>query len=48
MNKDYGNVKGYTFSFTKRYDPVSKTSAFVDYTYQVTEGNSVTSGSFLL
>ena len=46
MNKDYGNVKGYTFSFTKRYDPISKTSAFVDYTYQVTEGNSVTSGSF--
>ena len=46
MNKDYGNVKGYTFSLTKRYDPVSRTSAFVDYTYQVTEGNSVTSGSF--
>ena len=46
MNKDYGNVKGYTFSFTKRYDPISKTSAFVDYTYQVTEGNSVNSGSF--
>tara|TARA_Y100001954_G_scaffold238900_1_gene309341 strand:+ start:1956 stop:4691 length:2736 start_codon:yes stop_codon:yes gene_type:complete len=46
MNKDYGNVKGYTFSFTKRYDPISKTSAFVDYTYQVTEGNSVTPGSF--
>ena len=46
MNKDYGNVKGYTFSFTKRYDPKSKTSAFVDYTYQVTEGNSVNSGSF--
>ena len=46
MNKDYGNVKGYTFSFTKRYDPISRASAFVDYTYQVTEGNSVTSGSF--
>ncbi|MEA1881179.1 MAG: TonB-dependent receptor, partial [Candidatus Marinimicrobia bacterium] len=46
MNKDYGNVKGYTFSLTKRYDRVTKTSAFVDYTYQVTEGNSVTSGSF--
>ena len=45
-DRDYGNVKGYTFSFTKRYDPISKTSAFVDYTYQVTEGNSVNSGSF--
>jgi len=46
MNKDYGNVKGFTFSLTKRYDPVSKTSAFIDYTYQVTEGNDVSSGSF--
>ncbi|MAP70897.1 MAG: TonB-dependent receptor [Candidatus Marinimicrobia bacterium] len=46
MNKDYGNVKGYTFSLTKRYDPKTKTSAFVDYTYQITEGNSVNSGSF--
>lgn len=46
MNKDYGNVKGYTFSLTKRYDKVTRLSAFLDYTYQVTEGNSVTSGSF--
>ena len=46
MNKDYGNVKGFTFSLTKRYDQLTKTSAFVDYTYQVTEGNSVNSGSF--
>ena len=46
MNKDYGNVKGYTFSLTKRYDRVTRISAFVDYTYQVTEGNSLTSGSF--
>jgi len=46
MNKDYGNVKGYTFSLTKRYDKVTRISAFVDYTYQVTEGNSLTSGSF--
>lgn len=46
MNKDYGNVKGFTFSLTKRYDRVTKTSAFIDYTYQLTEGNSVTSGSF--
>ena len=46
LNKDYGNVKGFTLSLTKRYDRISKTSAFLDYSYQVTEGNSVTSGSF--
>ena len=46
MNKDYGNVKGYTLSLTKRYDQTTKTSAFIDYTFQVTEGNSITSGSF--
>ncbi len=46
MNKDYGNVKGFTFSLTKRWDKTTMSSAFLDYTYQVTEGNSVTSGSF--
>ncbi len=46
MNKDYGNVKGLTLSLTKRYDKVSKTSAFLDYSYQVAEGNSLNSGSF--
>lgn len=46
LNKDYAYVKGFTFSLTKRYDPRSKLSAFLDYSYQITEGNSVTSGSF--
>ena len=46
MNKDYGNVKGFTLSLTKRYDEITKTSAFLDYSYQITEGNSITSGSF--
>ena len=46
LNKDYGSVKGFTLSLTKRHDPISKTSAFLDYSYQITEGNSVTSGSF--
>ena len=36
LNKDYGNVKGFTLSFTKRYDSISKTSAFLDYSYQIT------------
>jgi outer membrane receptor protein involved in Fe transport len=46
LNKDYGAVKGITVSFTKRYDPVTHLSAWVDYTYQVAEGNSVQSGAF--
>ncbi len=46
LNKDYASIKGLTFSLTKRYDPKTKTSAFLDYAYQVTEGNSVSSGSF--
>ena len=45
MNKDYGNVKGYTFSLTKDMIQFQK-HRFCDYTYQVTEGNNVTSGSF--
>ena len=39
-------VKGITLSLTKRRDPKTKTSAFIDYSFQMTEGNSVTSGSF--
>ncbi len=46
LNKDYGNVKGFTLSLSKRYDRISRTSMFLDYSYQVTEGNSVTSGAF--
>jgi len=46
LNKDFGSVKGLTVSLTKRWDPKTKTSAFLDYSYQITEGNSVTSGSF--
>lgn len=46
LNKDYGSSRGLTFSLTKRYDPISKTSIWLDYTYQKSEGNSVSSGSF--
>ncbi len=46
LNKDYGAIKGMAVSLTKRWDRVSKTSAFIDYSYQVTEGNSLSSGSF--
>lgn len=46
LNKDYGAVKGLALSFTKRWDRVTKTSAFIDYSYQITEGNDVSSGAF--
>ena len=46
LNKDYGSARGLTLSLTKRYDPVSRTSLWVDYTYQKSEGNSVNSGAF--
>jgi outer membrane receptor protein involved in Fe transport len=46
LNKDYGASKGLTLSLTKRYDPMSKTSIWLDYTYQKSEGNSVRDGSF--
>ncbi len=46
LNKDYGTSRGLTLSATKRYDPISKTSIWLDYTYQKSEGNSVKSGSF--
>ena len=46
LNKDFGTVKGLTLSLTKRWDPQTKTSAFLDYSYQVTEGNSIEEGAF--
>ena len=46
LNKDYGSARGLTLSLTKRYDPISRTSLWVDYTYQKSEGNSINSGSF--
>jgi outer membrane receptor protein involved in Fe transport len=46
LNKDYATVKGFAISLTKRYDRFSKTSAFIDYAYQMTDGNDVNSGSF--
>ncbi|MCA9731830.1 TonB-dependent receptor [candidate division KSB1 bacterium] len=46
LNKDYGTVKGFTFSINKRYDAATKLSASLDYTYQKAEGNDVRSGAF--
>jgi outer membrane receptor protein involved in Fe transport len=38
-NRDYANIKGITFSLTKRRAPGGLLSATLDYTYQVAEGN---------
>ena len=46
LNKDYGSSRGLTLSVSKRYDPVSKTRIWLDYTYQKSEGNSVKSAAF--
>lgn len=46
LNKDYGAVKGFTLSFTKRYDAKTKLSAWVDYTFQTADGNAVRDGAF--
>ncbi|NBC18964.1 MAG: outer membrane beta-barrel protein [Bacteroidetes bacterium] len=39
LNKDYANVKGVTFSLTKRRGRGGLLSANVDYTFQIAEGN---------
>ncbi len=46
LNRDYGAVKGFTLSFTKRHDPQTKLSAWVDYTFQTADGNAVRDGAF--
>lgn len=48
VNKDYGNIKGITFSLTKRKLPSDFFGASVDYTFQVAEGNDTDANSFFL
>ena len=48
VNKDYGNIKGVTFSLTKRKLPTDLFSISIDYTYQVAEGNETGSNAFFL
>lgn len=47
LNKDYGSVQGFTVSLTKLYDPASRLSIWLDYSYQKAEGNSVQSDAFM-
>lgn len=48
VNKDYSNVKGITFSLTKRKTPQSIFGITLDYTFQVAEGNDVDADAFFL
>lgn len=48
VNKDYGNIKGITFSLSKRKGPDDFFGATFDYTYQVAEGNETSGDAFFL
>jgi len=48
VNKDYGNIKGITFSLTKRKMPDELFGASLDYTFQVAEGNEVSADAFFI
>lgn len=48
VNKDYGNIKGLTFSLTKRKLPGDLFAVSIDYTFQVAEGNDTQSDAFFL
>lgn len=48
VNKDYANIKGITFSLTKRKLPDDLFGASLDYTFQFAEGNETGSSAFFL
>lgn len=48
VNKDYGNIKGITFSLTKRKLADDLLSASLDYTFQVAEGNETSADAFFI
>lgn len=48
VNKDYGNIKGITFSLTKRRSPGDMLGASLDYTFQVAEGNDTDANDFFI
>ncbi|MDY0082766.1 MAG: TonB-dependent receptor [Ignavibacteriaceae bacterium] len=48
VNKDYGNIKGITFSLTKRTLPAELFALSLDYTFQVAEGNDTGADAFFL
>lgn len=48
VNKDYGSIKGITFTLTKRRTLQDMLGVTLDYTYQVAEGNDVDADAFFL
>jgi outer membrane receptor protein involved in Fe transport len=48
VNKDYGNIKGVTFTLTKRKTADSPFGVTIDYTFQSAEGNDNNSDAFFL
>jgi outer membrane receptor for ferrienterochelin and colicin len=48
VNKDYANIKGIVFSLTKRRNPNDILGFTLDYTFQVAEGNDVSSDAFFI
>ena len=48
VNKDYSNVKGITFSLTKRRTASDILGATLDYTFQVAEGNDTNVNAFFV
>ena len=48
VNKDYSNVKGLTFSLTKRRGAGDLIGATLDYTFQVSEGNETDANAFFV
>lgn len=48
VNKDYANIKGFTFSLIKRRSASDIFSATIDYTLQIAEGNDVSADAFFL
>jgi outer membrane receptor protein involved in Fe transport len=48
VNKDYGNIKGITFSLTKRKLISDLFGVSIDYTFQVAEGNETGADAFFI
>lgn len=48
VNKDYGSIKGITFSLNKRRSIDEFFGASLDYTFQVAEGNETSADAFFL
>lgn len=48
VNKDYANIKGFTFSLIKRRTSAEPFGVSLDYTLQIADGNDVSADAFFL